>query len=232
MRAPESASAAAALAPLLSEEERQRAGHLRRDPDRYRYVAARACLRVTLSEILMRAPAEIPIRIGALGAPTLDGPLGGPAFSLSHAGAWVVVAVGGARALGVDVESLPGRNEEAEPGKRSPEPGVRGTSEHDREVLEWVGKEAVLKALGCGLALDPDRIGIALRGDGRFDIRRLPPGILRPSGLFAARVSAPPGYAAALAVIAVEGALELTVTERWRSGADPAFQGLPGRAGA
>lgn len=232
MRAPESASSAAALFVLLSKEERQRVRQFRRDSDQYRYVAARACLRMALSELLAIPPSEIPIRRGALGAPTLGDGLAGPAFSVSHAGAWAVVAVGHVLALGVDVEALPSAKIEGRPTDWNPELLARSASGCERDVLYWVGKEAILKALGCGVAVDPDRIGIALRGDGRIDIHRLPHEIPCVAGLRALLVRAPPGYAAAIALIVDGRACQPVVTERWRSGSGAEFPEFAEGAGS
>lgn len=217
MRVPDSRGAAAALVPLLSDPERRRATRFRHDADRHRYMAARACLRLALSEILMTGPREIRIGTGGLGAPTLEGALDGPAFSVSHAGAWALVAVGGVHALGVDVEMLPGSGAGDGAGVQLHESAVPASRGGDRDLLEWVGKEAILKALGCGLALDPGRIAITVRADGRIDVHHLPAEIRGASGIRAARVDAPPGYVAALATITLEPQSRLTLTARCRS---------------
>ncbi len=97
-----------------------------------------------------------------------------PAVSVSRAGGLVVVAVGHAAAVGVDVEpddaaSFPGFAGVAlHPGELVADRGPDRTARQRTRI--WVRKEAVLKALGTGLRLDAR----ALRVSGPDD----PPAVL------------------------------------------------------
>lgn len=76
-----------------------------------------------------------------------------PSVSLGRAGAAVVVAVSECGPVGVDIERL----------AEAPFAGFGGVALHDREaaptvearVVTWVRKEALLKATGKGLQVDP-----------------------------------------------------------------------------
>ncbi len=92
------AAALAALAPA----EAGRAARIV-DPGAARErAAARAALRAVLGGYLGCPPAEVPLAVEAGGRPFAPG---GPRFSLSHAGGWVLLAVA-ASDVGVDVEPL------------------------------------------------------------------------------------------------------------------------------
>jgi 4'-phosphopantetheinyl transferase len=69
----------------------------------------------------------------------------GPHVSIARGGALVVVAVA-AEPVGVDVERL-----------------ERGSD--TAELTTWVRTEAVLKATGLGLTVDPSSVGLDVRGD-------------------------------------------------------------------
>jgi 4'-phosphopantetheinyl transferase len=113
--------------------------------------AGRAALRALAAEIVGADPADVTVRArcatcgGAHGRPVLGGSraLDGLHASVAHAGALVVVAVSADGPIGVDAEP---RDREA----------PLGTT-----LAEWVRIEAVLKADGRGLAVDPSRVRTA-----------------------------------------------------------------------
>lgn len=116
-------------------------------------------------------------RFGAATAATIDtGPCPrcsgehGPAIvrgepaqaSVSYADGLVVAAVGDVARLGVDVESVgEGRGETQRPGRRAEDLGRLLGVAPDDALQRWTQVEAVLKAAGCGLRVDP--------GEVRFD---------------------------------------------------------------
>ncbi|OUE20411.1 hypothetical protein BFL34_01226 [Clavibacter michiganensis] len=116
-----------------------------------RTAAGRAALRALAAELVGADPADVTVRArcatcgGAHGRPVLGGSraLDGLHASVAHAGALVVVAVGADGPIGVDAEP---RDREAPPGTT---------------LAEWVRIEAVLKADGRGLAVDPSRVRTA-----------------------------------------------------------------------
>ncbi len=192
----------------LSPDERERAARYRFERDRDRYIVARGALRAILGRYLGLAPADPRFVYGPQGKPALAPEHGaGISFNLSHAGDVALYAVTRGRRVGIDVERV--------------DPDIVGTTvaEHTfspREVAAlralprrqqpeaffrcWTRKEAYVKALGAGLALDLRSFDVSLApGD--------PPALLatRPDPYEAARWSlhdldAGPGYTAALAV--------------------------------
>lgn len=142
------------LIDLLDTHERERLWRLRRDLDRARYLAAHALARLVLSAALDRPPAALTFdrtcRCGRPhGKPRLCG--GGPAFSLTHGGDIVGVAVHEAP-VGVDVEQT--RSLTDLPGLAA---HVCSPAEIAPDALSffrlWTRKEAVLKATGDGLSI-------------------------------------------------------------------------------
>jgi len=84
----------------------------------------------------------------------------GPHFNLSHCAGHVVAVVGDSP-LGVDIEaSRPIEVEDFRRALRSEEyERLKVASHPGHAFLElWTRKEAVLKALGCGLGLEPDKV--------------------------------------------------------------------------
>lgn len=152
---------------LLSEPERERCRALRAPADRRRFVASRLLLRATVAEVTGSTARNVVVRQRCA---RCGGPHGRPEatvgsrrleVSMAHAGALVVVAVGD-RAVGVDVEPLPA------PQEPTPDAGA---------LVSWVRTEAVLKATGHGLDVDPTLVHLgeasapprllAWRGPGR-----------------------------------------------------------------
>ncbi|MEU8683406.1 4'-phosphopantetheinyl transferase superfamily protein [Streptomyces sp. NPDC048611] len=168
----------------LDDAERARLVRLRRAADRDRFLVGRALIRLAFGRYL--GPSAEGLRISTAprpgcsrGAkPWLPG-AGGLEFSLSHSGAWIVLAVGAEGPLGVDIEERPTapvsarlmrwalspreREELGEQeGTASPPHGARdpvGTFLHF-----WVAKEAVLKATGEGLTVPFHRLTLTPPG--------------------------------------------------------------------
>ena len=150
----------AAAAGWLGAEERQRAERFRFQRDYATYVLAHAVWRLALAGWLEREPTAVPLVRAPSGEPLLPGT--GWATSLSHSGSQVAIAAARAGTLGVDIERSPcSRNlddlltticspPETETVQRLPLP------ERERALLMvWTRKEAVLKASGTGLGVDP-----------------------------------------------------------------------------
>jgi 4'-phosphopantetheinyl transferase len=212
---------------MLDGEERERCQRLAQAADRARFVTGRMLARAVLAPLLDREPGQVRF---ALDCPRCGGRHGKPyvpgvavRFSLSHSGAWVVLAVlpaaGAADAtpapdVGVDVQQV--------------RPHLAGTaplafSSRERAWLDrapeqrrdewaaryWARKEAVLKATGLGITapmssfeVSPPHRQAALTG-----------GSPRWAGLTMALADLRcphPGYAAA---VAIAGAVAVTVDE-------------------
>ncbi|MFJ9825626.1 4'-phosphopantetheinyl transferase family protein [Streptomyces sp. NPDC101160] len=149
---------------LLDERERRVYESLTEERVRAQYVTAHALLRTVLGEVLDRDPASLSFAKGPHGKPYLaDVPV---EFSLSHSGELVAVALSLEAPVGVDVERVP------EPSAELPLPVLSSAerAEYDRVAAPeraaafttyWVRKEAVLKATGEGLRVDPARLTVA-----------------------------------------------------------------------
>lgn len=147
-------TAAPALVALLDEHERERHSRFRRAADAGRYLAAHALVRLALDP---RDPAALRFdrtcRCGQQhGKPRLVG--GGPAFSLTHAGDLVGVAVHDGP-VGVDVERVRPLSDLAAMAAHacSPAETAEATAGGPESFFRlWTRKEAVLKATGDGLS--------------------------------------------------------------------------------
>jgi len=137
---------------------------------------AQAFLLRLLSAYLDRRVDAAELQPGAYGKPAL--PAGGLDFNLSHSGSAAVVALARGVEVGVDLES-PGRpRPHAELARRyfcaREAQAVENAAEASRETMFlrlWTAKEAVLKALGRGLAFGLDKL--------EFDAIADPPALLR-----------------------------------------------------
>ena len=167
--------------PVLSADEHARASRYARGDDGRRWATARAALRVLLGERAGVHPREVAFTHGPHGKPHVDG---GPYFNLSHAGGIALVALAGAREVGIDVERTDRRSHAI----------LRALTEREREALGerpghldlmrvWCRKEALAKATGGGLRWAPER----------FDTTA-------PSGYVLEDLEVVRGYVAALAL--------------------------------
>ena len=163
----------AGRAALLTGEDLERAARFVFERDRARFVAARAALREILAGYTGLDPLELPILRNAHGKPYFDFP-GAPGFNLSHSGDIGMLAVGRAAAIGIDVESreLPRDARDLAASVFSPEERDALHCVADDALDEafftcWTRKEALLKALGTGLTLDPAGITVGLTPERR-----------------------------------------------------------------
>lgn len=189
---------------LLSEEEGVRALRFHRHDDRVRFVATRAALRRLLGARLRCRPQVLVFVTNRYGKPRLESACSSsPAmcFNVSHAGDFALIALSERAPVGVDIE------------RRDPQCDVIGLSLQALSALErqlpderrvdffecWTAKEAVLKALGLGVAEHLQRLSV-LRSESaegcRFEIHHEGMDWPRVNAL---RLDSPPGYAATLA---------------------------------
>lgn len=160
----------AALAALLSRDEQARAARFAFDRDRHRFILSHGLLRAILARYVGREAGQIEFASGAHGKPALTGcSCAGQdiQFSLSHSGAYAVVAVAAGRAVGVDVEVYRPNVDALKLAQRF------FSSEESRQITQaqqgaqlslfyryWTAKEAYLKGRGVGLSLGLDRFEI------------------------------------------------------------------------
>jgi 4'-phosphopantetheinyl transferase len=170
---------------VLTDEERERTGRFVRPADAASFAAGRALVRLALAPIVDASPRELvfdtwcELHSSPHGKPRLVEPAAELDFSLSRAGPRLLLAVSPAP-VGVDVERLD-RDAEADVARIA-------FAEDERAELDalppdarasaflacWTRKEAVLKALGHGLAVDPKSVSVTFLEGAEPRVRRLP----------------------------------------------------------
>lgn len=150
---------------LLDAAERRRAERFLREADRWHYVRAHAAMRRILAAETGCQPDRLVFVANKYGKPALaDGSLN---FNLSHSGDHAVLATSLDAEVGIDIE-----------GRTTDILGIARLVLSDREMegfsalpaggqeaaflRAWTRKEALLKAVGCGLALDPCSVEVGL----------------------------------------------------------------------
>jgi len=155
---------------ILSQEELQRAARFAFERDRHTYTVTRGILRTLLGQYLALPPAAIRFLYNPFGKPSLDFQQNPRhlTFNVSHSHHFSLLAFGAAVDLGVDVEHA-GKIALADlvPIVCSPreQDQFRTMRPADRErafLRLWTHKEAMLKTLGAGLSISPDRIEVTL----------------------------------------------------------------------
>lgn len=154
---------------VLDDAERARAARFAHPHDRRRWIAARAALRTILGAACAMPAGQVRFRMGEHGKPELERAIDAaahpadadaPAFNLSHSGALALIVVCD-RPVGVDLELLERADERHadiqsvfSPAERA---AIAATPLAHRPLASyrcWTRKEALLKAAGCGFALD------------------------------------------------------------------------------
>ncbi len=172
------------LAPLLSTAEKVRWRQYHFPRDARRYLVRTAWRRAILGRELKTAPVELEIRFGPWAKPELAGRE--LHFNSSHTNGLAVLALHPTHMVGVDAE----RNER---GQNSDELAANVLHPAERDALYtldkqarplqfirlWTGKEALLKAIGFGLSIDPASIALHIDGD-HIEPSILPPALQRP----------------------------------------------------
>jgi 4'-phosphopantetheinyl transferase len=160
-----------ALAPLLSDAERQRASRFVFDRDRRRFIVARARLRRLLSARLDVQPESVEFVYGTHGKPALarrfaDSDL---RFNVSHSDDVAVYAFGLGREIGIDVETIRvirDADDIAAQFFSSRENDAYLALDPRNKLIGffncWTRKEAFIKALGDGLDYPLDRFDVSL----------------------------------------------------------------------
>jgi 4'-phosphopantetheinyl transferase len=180
---------------LLSDAERARARAIRGEQARRRFVLARAALRVRLGDTLAIASAHVTLRSGKHGKPELAPPppgakvdgahvsQGPPRFNLAHRDGVALLTIHRRYDVGIDIERIA-------PASERPWRKLLERICHPYETREaiadaraigprafyerWVGKEAVLKALGLGLRVSPAEVPLRRDGAGVLRVGELP----------------------------------------------------------
>jgi 4'-phosphopantetheinyl transferase len=161
-------AALARLRCLLTGEEVALVGRYARRDDRVRAVVARAAARLLLARAkLCPDPRSIVLETGEWGKPFTPG---GPEFNVSHGGDVVLLGFSRDHAVGIDVEPV-----ESGAAWREVMPRLHPLERAELAAASdpalafvriWTRKEAVAKAAGTGLALDPGTWAVSLTAPG------------------------------------------------------------------
>lgn len=144
------------LAALVTDAERARAARFRQAADAHRHLIGRGVLRFALGRLGGVEPASLVFRESDRGKLTLDE---GPSFNISHSGNEVLVGLALGGRLGVDVEAVRQHDDLFEVARLSfvaSEVDALQRAPRDGQLRHfyrvWARKEAMLKALGVGIA--------------------------------------------------------------------------------
>jgi len=150
---------------LLSAEERERADRFRFARDASRFRICRAMLRLGLGWYLGLSPREIELRVGPFGKPYLGTDLG-LFFNVAHCDGLGVLAFSTLGEVGVDVEAEHRTVEAMDiasaffTAKEAALIEKAGRGQNNAFLRIWTRKEAVLKAVGCGLQQSLDSLDV------------------------------------------------------------------------
>lgn len=143
---------------LLSPDERERADRFDSGAHRHRYVVGRAAVRRALAAAVAAEPGELVFEYSENGRPDLTGhPAVSFNFSNSHQVGLVAISTCGP--VGVDIEAVRAGFADLRVAQRSFAAGevlrLRAIRTTDRDLAFlrcWTRKEALVKAIGAGLA--------------------------------------------------------------------------------
>jgi 4'-phosphopantetheinyl transferase len=161
----------AKLAPLLSQDECQRAGRFHRRTDRRRFIAARGILRKIISAYLALTPDEVRFVYNKYGKPFIsdDQNRGALNFNLSHSNGMALYAVARGRRVGVDIEYMREDFATLEVAERffsNDEVEALRAAPADRRTEAffncWSRKESYIKAIGMGISYPLDSFTVSL----------------------------------------------------------------------
>ncbi len=158
----------------LNDAEHARAGRLRVMADRRRFVVARSILRQLLGHWLGSSPARIAFATGPFGKPVLRDQPAALHFNLSHSGDWILIACDRRAPVGIDVEKIRPDMADMDPFRpvlaTEEWTVLQGLPRQQRArafAINWVRKEAYVKALGEGMSRSLDDICITTDRDGQ-----------------------------------------------------------------
>jgi 4'-phosphopantetheinyl transferase len=168
------ANVIAKLAPLLSEDEYQRAMRYYRPVDRDRFIVGRGILRKIISAYLALPPGQLQFTYNEYGKPAVsddqnDRDLN---FNLSHSAELILYAVTIGRVVGIDIEYIRedfATLEIAEHFFSKDEVAALKSLPTDQRTIGffncWSRKEAFIKAKGMGVSYPLDRFTVSLAPD-------------------------------------------------------------------
>lgn len=188
------------LLPWLGVEEQARCLRYRRLHDRLRFALVRITLRHLLASRLGCAAAAIDIAYSAYGKPYLpDHPHW--YFNVSHSGDKALIAISQHRDVGVDIEALTSASAASDVATAMTVQERQYCHAHGELALMriWSGKEAVLKAMGVGIARHFSLVSVIPLGSWQYTVSW---NMATAPLVEAWQLMAPSGFVAALAMLA------------------------------
>jgi 4'-phosphopantetheinyl transferase len=169
---------AAAIAEVVTGDERDRAARFRQEADRQRFLHGRLLLRTFLGHHLGIPPRGVAFVNSPFGKPEIQQPAahtpsgidhsGILRFNLAHSGEWVLFALAREREVGVDVEHHRTMSDAMDIARRFFAPPEVAALEaldpamrHAAFFRIWTRKEAIVKAVGQGLSAGLDRFAVS-----------------------------------------------------------------------
>jgi 4'-phosphopantetheinyl transferase len=211
IRVLEGSARSPAVLSMLSASERRRAKAFREERHADRFCTAHASLRLLLGDYLGRSPIrdEYITRCAFCGSsshgkPRLPDCSGQLEFSLSTSDGLVALAFQRAGPVGIDIEATRATLDESllrailSPSELSELSNLRPSDCALMALRCWVRKEALLKALGTGLAVELTSIETGSHGERRVAFRH--PRTGRVSSWWIVDVACPPGHVGSLVV--------------------------------
>ena len=195
-------------ADALSTEESSRAAAFRFALDRERYIRSHVWVRNVIGRYLRMSPKRIAFDYEERGKPYLgtDAKKENLQFNLAHSGEFAILAISLSNRVGVDIERI-------DAGRDHVQIARRFFSREEVRQLEdlpahkhveaffacWTRKEALLKALGMGLAFPLSGFSVTVSPEESVAITEAP-SELASLNWWLSDIAAPEGYRAALAL--------------------------------
>lgn len=192
---------------LLSPDERARAARMLLASRREAFVVARGLLRTLTGRYAGLPPGDVRFTYTALGRPSLAADAPSLQFSVSHSGGQVLLAFAGQARVGVDIERVrtsAGSDAIARrfftAGEQAELAALAGPDRLEAFFACWTRKEALLKAVGLGIARGLSHVEVTCRPGDPARLVRSDLDEINPARWSLVDLAAAPGYRAALAV--------------------------------
>jgi 4'-phosphopantetheinyl transferase len=190
----------------LSPVELARASRFTSASARHRFIQRRGALRAVLSRYAGRSASAIAFSENSYGKPELE-PRSDLSFSVSHSESLAVIALTRHALIGVDIERVRPDGADARLADRfftrNEAASIARLNEADRVAAffnAWTRKEAIVKAIGCGLSMSLDAFEVTLRpGEAPALIEWNVPGLARHTWHLL-NIEPCPGYVGAVAI--------------------------------
>jgi 4'-phosphopantetheinyl transferase len=155
-----------ALQTILSETETERANRFIHNTDRLRWTTAHAAARLILSRYTGMTPEALTFTNNVYGKPELESAASSLQYNFSYSQEQAVLAISNRNPVGVDLQFMPVSFDGslidwiASPQEIDWLTGLPPDSLRQNLLRLWVRKEALLKAAGTGLSIEPSTFSL------------------------------------------------------------------------